>query len=110
LTQPSFWQGANPPTPSLSESALVFLSVAENAWHKQETVGISRAKTIVSIASTICLTPQTNNVAPLRESKKSLLNDTVKQYAEKAKRKFHATAQRRNVKDSIPQLRQTFNG
>ena len=50
------------------------------------------------------------NVAPLRESKKSFLNGTVKQYGEEAKRKFHATAQRRNVKDSIPQLRQTFNG
>ncbi|PZN75236.1 MAG: hypothetical protein DM484_19230 [Candidatus Methylumidiphilus alinenensis] len=36
------------------------------------------------------------NVAPLRESKKSFLNGTVKQYGEEAKRKFHATAQRRN--------------
>ncbi len=50
------------------------------------------------------------NVAPLRESKKSFLNGTVKQYGEEAKRKFHATAQRRNVKDSIPQIRQIFNG
>ncbi len=34
------------------------------------------------------------NVAPLRESKKSLLNGMVKLYGEEAKRNFHATAQR----------------
>ena len=50
------------------------------------------------------------NVAPLRESKKSLLKGMVKLYGEEAKRNFHATAQRRNVKDSTPQLRQTFKG
>jgi len=44
-------------------------------------------------------------VAPLRESKKSLPNGAVKQHGEEAKRKFHATAQRRNVKDSIPQAK-----